>query len=160
MEPMGAASRIHAASWHETHRDATLLAERLVDLGPWQGLVAISRGGLVPAAIVARVLSILRIDTICISSYDGRVKGRVDVIKPAPETIGDGTGWLMIDDLVDSGATAETARAMLPGAHFATLYAKPAGRHLVNTFVRHVDQDMWIDFPWDREPAPVDAAAL
>jgi len=42
---------------------------------------------------------------------------------------------------------------MLPQAHFATLYAKPAGRALVQTFVREIDQDVWIDFPWDRDPA-------
>jgi len=150
---MGSPTRIHAASWHETHRDATDLAARLADKGPWQGIVAISRGGLVPAAVVARVLDLTLIETICISSYDGTDKGPLCIIKAAPDEAGDGNGWLLIDDLVDSGATAEAARRMLPQAHFATLYAKPAGRALVQTFVREIDQDVWIDFPWDRDPA-------
>ena len=42
---------------------------------------------------------------------------------------------------------------MLPRAHYATLYVKPAGRHFVDSFVREVAQDVWIDFPWDRDPA-------
>ncbi len=38
---------------------------------------------------------------------------------------------------------------MLPKAHFATIYAKPLGRPLVDTFVTEVSQDTWIFFPWD-----------
>lgn len=148
------AAKVHSTSWHETHRDAVDLALKLAPLGPWRGMVAISRGGLVPGVIVARALEIRLIETICIASYSQRRKGKVQVIKGLPESVGDGDGWLMVDDLVDSGATAEEARRMLPRAHFATLYAKPAGRALTDTFVREVPQDLWIDFPWDRQPAP------
>ena len=38
---------------------------------------------------------------------------------------------------------------MMPKAHFATVYAKPKGRPLVDTFVTEVSQDTWIYFPWD-----------
>lgn len=146
--------KIHATTWHETHRDATDLAARLAPLGPWQGLVIVSRGGLVPGAIVARMLGIVRIETICMSSYTGRIKGPVELIKDVPATLGNGSGWLMIDDLVDSGATADEVRRRLPEAHLATLYAKPAGRPFVDTFIRELPQDVWVDFPWDRDPAP------
>ena len=40
---------------------------------------------------------------------------------------------------------------MLPKAHFATLYSKPAGKPLVDTFITEVSQDTWIPFPWDSE---------
>lgn len=146
--------KIHATTWHETHRDATDLAARLAPLGPWQGLVIVSRGGLVPGAIVARALGIVRIETICMSSYTGRTRGPVELIKDVPATLGNGSGWLMVDDLADSGATADEARRRLPMAHFATLYAKPAGLPFVDTFVRELPQDVWVDFPWDRDPAP------
>ena len=43
-------------------------------------------------------------------------------------------------------------RDLLPKAHFATVYAKPAGRPLVDTFITEVSQDTWILFPWDIEP--------
>ncbi|MBL9036566.1 MAG: xanthine phosphoribosyltransferase, partial [Rhodospirillaceae bacterium] len=65
---------------------------------------------------------------------------------------GDGTGWLIIDDLVDTGKTAKYVRDLLPKAHFATIYAKPAGKPVVDTFVTEVSQDTWIYFPWDIEP--------
>ena len=147
--------KIHATTWHETHRDATELAARLAPLGPWQGLVIVSRGGLVPGAIVARALGIVLIETICMSSYRGRTRGPVELIKGVPVSLGEGSGWLMIDDLADSGATADETRRLLPSAHFATLYAKPAGRPFVDTFLRELSQDVWIDFPWDRDPAPL-----
>jgi xanthine phosphoribosyltransferase len=133
-------------SWDELHRHARALAWRLLDLGPWQGIVAITRGGLVPAAIVARELDIRLVDTVCIASYDDQHQGAVTVLKPVA---GDGTGWLIVDDLVDTGRTARVVRDMLPKAHFATVYAKPAGRPLVDTFITEVSQDTWILFPWD-----------
>ena len=56
---------------------------------------------------------------------------------------------LIVDDLVDTGKTARVVRDLLPKAHFATVYAKPMGRPLVDTFITEVSQDTWIYFPWD-----------
>jgi len=136
-------------SWDELHRHSRALAWRLLDLGPWKGIVAVTRGGLVPAAIVARELDLRLVDTVCVASYDDREQGPVEILKGVS---GDGAGFLLIDDLVDTGRTAEVVRRMLPKAHFATVYAKPKGRPLVDTFVTEVSQDTWILFPWDIEP--------
>jgi xanthine phosphoribosyltransferase len=136
-------------SWEQLHRDAKALAWRLAEHGPFEGIVAITRGGLVPAHIIARELDIRVIDTICISSYDEETQGTANVLKPVG---GDGAGWLIIDDLVDTGKTGRIVREMLPKAHFATVYAKPAGRPVVDTFITEVSQDTWILFPWDTEP--------
>jgi len=140
-------------SWEELHRHAKALAWRLMDLGPFHGIVAITRGGLVPAAIVARELEIRVVETVSVASYDERRQGELTILKP-PQA-GDGTGWLLIDDLVDTGRTAQAVRALLPKAHFATVYAKPAGRPLVDSFVTEVSQDTWIAFPWDLAPQAV-----
>ncbi len=141
-------------SWDQFHRDARALAWRLAEAGPFQALVCITRGGLVPAAIVARELELRLIETVCIASYhDYTSQGELTVLKGITEavsSIGDGgKGVLVIDDLVDTGKTARVVREMLPNAHFATVYAKPAGRPLVDTFVTEVSQDTWIFFPWD-----------
>ncbi len=133
-------------SWEQLHRDAKALAWRLSEKGPWTQIVAITRGGLVPAAIVARELEVRLVDTFCVSSYDHQAQGEIRVLKEVP---GDGTDTLIVDDLVDTGRTAKLVRDMLPKAHFATVYAKPAGRPLVDTFVTEVSQDTWIHFPWD-----------
>ncbi len=139
-------------SWEELHRNSKALAWRLMEERPWTGVIAITRGGLVPAAIVARELEIRLIDTVCVASYDDRNRGEVEVLKRVE---GDGAAWLIVDDLVDTGKTAQVVRDMLPKAHFATVYAKPAGRPLVDTFITEVSQDTWILFPWDTEPQSV-----
>ncbi len=143
-----AAQKTYPVSWDQLHRDSRALAWRLVEGGPWQGIAAITRGGLVPAAIIARELEVRLIDTVCIASYDDRARGEVKILKSVP---GEGRGWLLIDDLVDTGQTAKVVRDLLPAAHFATVYAKPAGRPLVDTFITEVSQDTWILFPWDTE---------
>jgi len=136
-------------SWDQLHRDARALAWRLVAGRPWQAIAAVTRGGLVPAAIIARELDVRLIDTICIRTYrDDKSRGEPTVLK---DIEGDGTGWLIVDDLVDTGRTARVVRSVLPQAHFATVYAKPAGRPLVDTFITEVSQDTWILFPWDAE---------
>lgn len=137
-------------SWEELHRTAKALAWRLMSKGPWQGIVAVTRGGLVPAAVVARELDIRMIETVCISSYHGTESGEMNILKKLDISDG-GAGWLIVDDLVDTGNTARILRQMLPKAHFATVYAKPQGRELVDTFVTEVSQDTWIYFPWDVE---------
>ena len=142
-------------SWDQFHRDARALAWRLSAAGPFVAVVAVTRGGLVPAAIVARELGIRVIETVCVASYDYEKQGEIEVLK----TIGGavlgsnaGAGVLIVDDLVDTGATARVVREMMPKAHFATVYAKPAGRPMVDTFITEVSQDTWILFPWDIEP--------
>ena len=144
--------RIFPVSWEQFHRDARALAWRLNDANQFQAVVAIARGGLVPAAIVARELDIRLIDTLCIVSYRHETEqGDLNVIKElAPELIElGGEGVLVVDDLVDTGKTGLAVRDRLPNAHFATVYAKPKGRPLVDTFVTEVSQDTWIYFPWD-----------
>ncbi len=141
-------------SWDQIHRDARALAWRLDGLGPdngaWRAVVAVTRGGMAPAMIVSRELDIRTVDTISIKSYDHQSQADAKVLKhPDSELMGDGTGILIVDDLVDTGKTLEVVRAMYPNAHFATVYAKPKGRPQVNTFITEVSQDTWIFFPWD-----------
>lgn len=136
-------------SWDQLHRDARALAWRL-DGTEWRAVVAVTRGGLVPAMIVARELDIRTIDTISIKSYSKQEQGGLKVLKhPDPALMGDGEGILVIDDLVDSGRTLELIREMYPKAHFGTVYAKPKGKPMVQTYVTEVSQDTWIFFPWD-----------
>ncbi len=145
-------------SWAELHRDARALSWRLLELGPWKGIIAITRGGMVPAAILARELDIRLVDTICVTSYvkgdendaAAMVRGELTILKGVE---GDGEGMILIDDLVDTGKTAQCVRDLLPKAHFATIYAKPAGKPLVDTFITEVSQDTWIRFPWDMDYA-------
>jgi xanthine phosphoribosyltransferase len=154
------AAHYYTVTWDQLHRDARALAWRLMDLGPFAGVVAIARGGLIPAAIVARELDVRLVETVSIMTYAAGSSGTLieeerrgpPVVIKSPVAAGDGTGFLIVDDLVDTGATARVVRALLPRAHFAAVYAKPEGRDAVDSFITEVSQDTWILFPWDTEP--------
>ena len=152
-------------TWDQFHRDSRALAWRLAGLGTFDGIVAITRGGLVPAAIVSRELNIRVVESVAVKSYDHKNQGEIRVLKPISaqilELARSGGKVLIVDDLVDTGATARAVRDMLPGAHFATVYAKPKGRDMVDTFITEVSQDTWIFFPWDMDvtyAAPISGA--
>ena len=153
---MSLPNKYFPVSWDELHRNAKALAWRLVELGPWKGIIAITRGGLVPAAIVARELDVRMIETVSVVGYhydDSKPQQAEEakVIKNAAG-VGDGEGWLVIDDLVDTGRTVAVLRQLFPKAHYAAVYAKPMGKPLIDTFITEVSQDTWIYFPWDIEP--------
>ena len=103
-------------TWDQLHRDARSLATMLMPLGSWRGIVAVTRGGLIPAAIIARELECRLIESVSVVSYDEEEQGEPQVIK-APVAAGDGEGFLIIDDLVDSGVTARCVRAATCSRH-------------------------------------------
>jgi xanthine phosphoribosyltransferase len=152
------AAHYYTVTWDQLHRDARALAWRLMDGGPYTGIVAISRGGLIPAAIIARELDLRLVESVCVSTYEDEKRGEPVLTKP-PAAAGNGTGFLIIDDLVDTGTTARVVRGLLPKAYFACIYAKPLGREVVDSFVTEVSQDTWILFPWDTEPQFIEPLA-
>jgi len=143
--------KTYRISWDQLHQDCKALAWKLMDLGHWDWIIGIARGGLIPAAIIARELDIHLVDTVCVSSYTVRSQGEISVLKDVDLMKSQKGNWLIIDDLVDTGKTSQVVRKMLPNAHFATVYAKPEGRSLVDTYITEVSQDTWILFPWDAE---------
>lgn len=139
-------SQKYIVTWDMLQMEARKLAQRLLPASQWKGIIAVSRGGLVPASILARELSLRHVDTVCISSYDHDNQRELKVIKRAE---GDGEGFIVIDDMVDTGGTAQAIRQMYPKARFVTIFAKPQGRPLVDDYVVDIAQDTWIEQPWD-----------
>ncbi len=140
-------------TWDNMQMYCRQLAARQMPAEQWKGIIGVSRGGLVPAAILARELGIRYVDTICISSYDHSHQRDMSVLKAVE---GDGEGFLIVDDLVDSGNTARQIREMYPKAKFVTVCAKPAGAELVDEYIVDIPQDTWIEQPWDTEIAYVE----
>lgn len=142
-------------TWDQLHRDARALAALLIGHGPldgaFRGIVAVSRGGLVPAAIVARELECRLVECVSVVTYQEQAIGTPVLLKP-PAAAGDGAGFVVIDDLIDTGTTLRLLRSALPRAHFACLYAKPAARSEIDTAVLDIPQDHWVLFPWDTAP--------
>lgn len=139
-------------SWDELHRIARALAHELGAIGRWTGVVAIARGGMVPAAIIARELGLRRIEVVASASYDDRTRGPISIlsdVEALKRSCGDGSGWLVIDDIADTGTTMQAVRTILPRAHTAAIYVKPAGRRELDSFAIEAEQDSGIEFPWD-----------
>lgn len=130
-----------AIRWEDVENDTRLLANQLKAIGQWHQIIAIVRGGLIPATLLAHQLNIQRMDTLTISRDDHQIKG------PAA----DGAGVLIVDELVDTGATIQAIRPRYPRAHVAVLYAKPQGRPMADSVVREFPQDIWLDFPWEQD---------
>jgi xanthine phosphoribosyltransferase len=135
-------------SWDQIHRDARALAWRLDKQGPledgaWKAVVAITRGGMAPAMIAARELDIRIVDTISVKSYDHQNQSEAMVLKsPDSDLMGDGTGILVIDDLVDSGRTLELVRESFPNGLCQTQRPSDGGH------VHHRSQPRYVDlFP-------------
>src|SRR5207237_1359658 len=110
-QPQG--DKAFPVSWDQFHRDARALAWRLSGAGPFEAMVCVTRGGLVAAAIVARELNLRLIETVCVASYhDYTTQGELEVLKTVAAPIvaiggGGGKGVLIVDDLVDTGKTAQ-----------------------------------------------------
>lgn len=142
-------------TWDQLQADARYLARALLGVPSVKGILAVARGGLIPAAIIARELNIRRVKTISVESYQGpraESRGVVRVLEQ-PFLEEEGAGYLIIDDLVDTGETAHVVRELFPKATFACPYAKPLGRSRADYHVREVGQDIWVLFPWDMAPA-------
>lgn len=138
-------------SWEQFSEDTHGLGRKLQSLNKkWDTIVAIARGGLVPAAIMAHVFPVRKIETICINSYDDDTfkQHELEVLKAFrshDENI------LVIDDLVDKGHTFQLVREMLPNAHLACVYGKVPGIQIADTYYKEYASSDWLVFPW--EPA-------
>ena len=130
-------------SWDEVHRATSSMATRLEGQG-WQQIIALTEGGIGPAAQIARELDIPMIDTLSIR--DASCQKDLMMLH---EHIDSSLKTLFVDDLVDTGKTARAAKAAFPEAHFVAIYAKPAGMPHADDFVVEIGADSWVHFPWD-----------
>ena len=138
-------SEKYVVTWDMLQIHARKLASRLLPVEQWKGIIAVSRGGLVPGALLARELGIRHVDTVCISSYDHDNQRELKVLKRAE---GDGEGFIVIDDLVDTGGTAVAIRRNVIPKRTLSHFAKRQ-RPLVDDYVVDIPQDTWIEQPWD-----------
>ncbi len=135
-------------TWDDVESHTKALSQQLKSKGSWDKLVCVTRGGLMPAALLSRYLDIKYVDTICLSSYDELDKqGQLEVIK---EFRSNDSDILVIDDLVDTGKSFVTCKEFLPNAHLCCVYAKPKGKPFINTYQIDIPQTTWIVFPWEK----------
>jgi len=133
-------------SWPQFEADIKFLAKKLRDKG-FTKILAVTKGGLVPAYYIAKILGISNIDTICIESYEGREKKGIKIIKMpygAYEEV------LVVDDLIDSGSTLKEVKKHFKNAKISVLYEKKSSpKDLVDYSARKFSSDWWVKFPWE-----------
>ncbi|MDG6882347.1 Xanthine phosphoribosyltransferase [Phocoenobacter uteri] len=141
-------SEKYIVTWDMFQMHARKLSEKLLPATQWKGIIAVSRGGLFPAAVISRELGIRHVETVCIASYEDHFT-QSDTLRVIHRAEGDGEGFIVVDDLVDTGNTAKAIREMYPKARFVTVFAKPAGAPLVDDYIIDIPQNTWIEQPWD-----------
>ena len=135
-------------NWADFHRHTKALAQKIKTSGEYNKIIAISRGGLIPAGIISYELDIRDTQAINISSYDRECQ-RQDcdvVVKADIDNVDEKT--LIIDDLSDTGKTFELVRRLFPKAKLVAVYAKPTGLKAVDIYGEKIP-DKWLVFPWD-----------
>lgn len=136
-------------SWEDFHKHCRRLAELIKQSGKtYTRILAVSRGGLLPAGILAYELNIRDCETVNMSSYDAGGRRREDgaVELRADKSADEQT--LVIDDISDSGRTFKLLRQIYPQACFVAVYVKEAGESAVDLFAQKLP-DRWLVFPWD-----------
>ena len=137
-------------TWEQLHQDVRSLAAQLAKKGPFKGIVAVARGGLAPAGILARECNIRLVETVCIQSCEEQIYApEAGVLKAFSQD--EGLNWLAVDDMAATGRTAALLRAMLPKAHIAAVYAKEQGIACIDSFAVMLPQDSWLLLPWDSQ---------
>ncbi|XBC39444.1 MAG: xanthine phosphoribosyltransferase [Buchnera aphidicola (Nurudea shiraii)] len=142
-------SKKYIVTWDMLQIYARKLAYKLLPATQWDGIIAVSRGGLIPSALLARELNIRFIDTICISSYDHNNLRDLRILKYASMTKLNESKIIVVDDLVDTGGTGQVIRHIYPKATFVAIFSKPMGKLLVDKYVIDIPQKVWIEQPWD-----------
>lgn len=135
-------------SWDDFHRQVKILAQKIKESGDFDRIIAVSRGGLIPAGILAYELGIRDCGVVNVSSYDGESRRQDEEIEVSGTQPDADTRTLIVDDLADSGRTLKILRQKYPQAITACVYAKPAGQSACDIFAAAMP-DRWVVFPWD-----------
>lgn len=138
-------------TWRESDLLLSELAKKVTlntPLGGWKGIIAVSRGGLVPAGILAYKLDIKLVAVVGAESYEGKEQNVLKIIRN-PHLNKESGHYLLVDDLVDTGGTIKGLRPILPSHTVAVLFAKPKGEEYADVYAEKAEQDQWITFPWE-----------
>ncbi|MCS6956261.1 MAG: phosphoribosyltransferase family protein [Patescibacteria group bacterium] len=139
-------------SWNNLYKDCLLLAEKILATKPkLDRIIAISRGGLVPARILSDFLS-LPISNIVISSYSNlKQLKEPEIVEVAPFSWHN-ENLLIVDEVSDTGKTFKRALKYFKNKKIGKIYTcspyiKPKTAHIPDFYIKKID--VWIVFPYD-----------
>lgn len=117
-------------------------------------IVAIGRGGYMPARLLSDLLGIFNLTSFKIEHYRGAHKERQARIKYGLAAPVAGQRVLLVDDVSDSGDTFDIAMEHIQSLgnpeqiHTAVLHHKLVSRFIPDFYAEKVDQWRWIIYPW------------
>ena len=140
----------HHISWENIQEWSADIAHKIAADCPdinHMTLVAVSRGGLIPAQLIAYRLNIRDIRVMKLISYDSDNK-RGETKDISTDRLFDGSDVYFIDDLADSGETVRYLRRRFPNARQCTLITKDCCAEQPDLSAVTLPGDAWIVFPW------------
>ncbi|HST81290.1 MAG TPA: phosphoribosyltransferase [Kineosporiaceae bacterium] len=153
-------------TWERFGSATRELARSVVDSGyEPEMVIAIARGGLVPAGALAYAIGIKAAGTLNVEFYSDVEETLPDpvVLEPLLDTDAViGKRLLVVDDVADSGRTLHLVLGLLrghtPEVRSAVLYTKP--RTIVRPDYSWRETDRWINFPWSTQPVITPSTAI
>jgi uncharacterized protein len=151
-------------TWERFGEATQELAQSVVDSGFLPDIIiAVARGGLLPAGALSYAMGVKLSDAINVEFYTDVHQTLPDPVLLAPmldtESIA-GRKLLVVDDVADSGRTLALVLELLRGlgaeARSAVIYGKP--RSVIRPDYLWRATDDWIVFPWSAAP-PVTAGS-
>jgi hypoxanthine phosphoribosyltransferase len=152
---MTAKIRCEYISWSRFYSLSRILARRIHDSGfKPDVIVAIGRGGYMPARIISDFLHIMNLSSFKIEHYQGTRKNPVPLIKYPLGRGVSGEKVLLVDDVCDSGGTFELAdrhleeQMQLKEARTAVIHFKKTSSFIPDYYAGRIIKWRWIIYPW------------
>jgi hypoxanthine phosphoribosyltransferase len=139
-------------SWGDVDRLVEAVAGKVVASGFAPNLVvAVSRGGFVPARILCDCLDVRRLASVQVELYDGMVKRpEPTIVYPVNADVA-GLRVLVVDDVADSGASLMMVKghveALGAAVRVAALHVKPWSLFAPDYYAECVGS--WVVYPWE-----------
>ncbi len=140
-------------SWENIQEWSKIIADKIAADSPdisQVTMIAVSRGGLVPAQLIAYRLNIRDIRLMKLISYDNNNR-RGETKDISTDRLFDGSDVYVIDDLADTGETIRYLRKRFPNARQCTLITKDNCGEKPDLTAVTMPGDAWLVFPWDEE---------
>lgn len=151
----------HRVNWLAVENGTNMLAQHLMHCGTFDNVLVLARGGMVVGCMLAHALKIRNVSTVSVRSYDDNGNKSSVSFTTIPKLPHGRT--IIVDDIADTGASLNQLLTFagrdplrrreprLDSLQVVTLYAKPAGAPLVDYYAFYVQQEVWVEFPWEAE---------
>lgn len=140
-------------SWAEVAQAIDTLAVCLPTQSflPIGRIIAVARGGLVPAAMLAHRLRIQRVESIQVVGYAPTGTERnplLEVVGQIPAPTIPFFSTVVVDDIVDTGRTQEAVVKLFPESRYVSIVARDPNTHPARA---PIIESAWVVFPWEVE---------